>query len=64
MDAVWQEVRIAFNIQNDILSELFVQLNVSFSSLVLDYITPTVMAIFQFVLNSPIMICLEKSSIF
>lgn len=44
MDAVWQEVRIAFNIQNDVLSELFVQLNVSFSSLVLDYITPTVMA--------------------
>lgn len=44
MDAVWQEVRIAFNIQNDVLSELFVQLNVSFSSLVLDYITLTVMA--------------------
>lgn len=44
MDAVWQEVRIAFNIQNDALSKLFVQLNVSFSSLVLDYITLTVMA--------------------
>lgn len=44
MGAVGQEGRIAFNIQNGILSELFVQLNVSFSSVVLDYITPTVTA--------------------